>query len=141
MWVAVKLFNLLRHYFFTDKMKAIICVALACVALAAAFPQKEGGAYTNEAISQARNTFLIPKDAEIQKVSNNYIQINLIHPNNFFSIYYIGSRRNRNRSLRKHSRQSKNQLVRDLGWPIPTRGSQQPPDSNRSSWTQLETQF
>ncbi|XP_019881824.1 uncharacterized protein LOC109609572 [Aethina tumida] len=49
-------------------MKAIICVALACVALAAAFPQKEGGAYTNEAISQARNTFLIPKDAEIQKV-------------------------------------------------------------------------
>lgn len=39
------------------------------VALTAAFPQKEGGAYTQEAIKQAQNTQLIPKDAQIQKVS------------------------------------------------------------------------
>ncbi|RZC40185.1 hypothetical protein BDFB_008179 [Asbolus verrucosus] len=48
------------------KMK--IVVTLALVAVAVAFPQKEGGAYTNEAIRQAQNTFLIPKDAQIQKV-------------------------------------------------------------------------
>jgi hypothetical protein len=46
-----------------------IIVVLAVVAVCAAFPQKEGGAYTNEAIKQAQNTFLIPKDAQIQKVS------------------------------------------------------------------------
>lgn len=44
------------------------CVFLAIVAVAVAFPQKEGSAYTNEAIKQAQNTFLIPKDAQIQKV-------------------------------------------------------------------------
>ncbi|KAJ8917624.1 hypothetical protein NQ315_000107 [Exocentrus adspersus] len=49
-------------------MKAILCTLLALVAIAFAFPQKEGGAYTNEAIRQAQNTFLIPKDAQIQKV-------------------------------------------------------------------------
>ncbi|KAJ8939769.1 hypothetical protein NQ318_023343 [Aromia moschata] len=49
-------------------MKAIICIVLAAVTIAAAFPQKEGSAYTNEAIRQAQNTFLIPKDAQIQKV-------------------------------------------------------------------------
>lgn len=56
---------------YTDpEMKAaiIVCVALALVACAVAYPQKEGGAYTNEAIRQAQNTFLIPKDAQIQKV-------------------------------------------------------------------------
>ncbi|KAG5892711.1 hypothetical protein JTB14_002836 [Gonioctena quinquepunctata] len=50
------------------KMKAIICVAFLLVSLAAAFPQKEGSAYTQEAIRQAQNTLLIPKDAQIQKV-------------------------------------------------------------------------
>ncbi|XP_018562241.1 uncharacterized protein LOC108904250 [Anoplophora glabripennis] len=49
-------------------MKAIVCTLLVLVAVASAFPQKEGGAYTNEAIRQAQNTFLIPKDAQIQKV-------------------------------------------------------------------------
>ncbi|CAH0555491.1 unnamed protein product [Brassicogethes aeneus] len=48
-------------------MKYFVCI-LALAAVAAAFPQKEGGAYTNEAIKQAQNTFLIPKDAQIQKV-------------------------------------------------------------------------
>ncbi|XP_066253084.1 uncharacterized protein [Euwallacea similis] len=43
-------------------------ISLALVALASALPQKEGSAYTNEAIRQAQQTFLIPKDAQIQKV-------------------------------------------------------------------------
>ncbi|XP_077282954.1 uncharacterized protein LOC143908967 [Arctopsyche grandis] len=41
---------------------------LAFVALAAAYPQREGAAFSNEAIKQAQSTFLIPKDAEIQRV-------------------------------------------------------------------------
>ncbi|XP_017773115.1 PREDICTED: uncharacterized protein LOC108560176 [Nicrophorus vespilloides] len=50
-------------------MQRAICIAfLALIALASAYPQKEGGVYTNEAIRQAQNTFLIPKDAQIQKV-------------------------------------------------------------------------
>ncbi|XP_044754499.1 uncharacterized protein LOC123313612 [Coccinella septempunctata] len=49
-------------------MKAALCLLLGIVAVALAFPQKEGGAYTNEAIRQAQNTQLIPKDAQIQKV-------------------------------------------------------------------------
>ncbi|CAG9832072.1 unnamed protein product [Diabrotica balteata] len=47
-------------------MKFFIC--LAFIGFVAAFPQKEGSAYTQEAIRQAQNTFLIPKDAQIQKV-------------------------------------------------------------------------
>ncbi|EDV32414.1 uncharacterized protein Dana_GF15826 [Drosophila ananassae] len=31
-------------------------------------PQREGAAYTNEAIRQAQQTLLIPKDAQIQNV-------------------------------------------------------------------------
>jgi hypothetical protein len=38
------------------------------VAAVAAAPQREGAAFTKEAIKQAQSTFLIPKDAEIQKV-------------------------------------------------------------------------
>ncbi|XP_049867132.1 uncharacterized protein LOC126367588 [Pectinophora gossypiella] len=45
----------------------VLCV-LAVVAAATAAPQREGGAFTNEAIKQAQNTLLIPKDAQIQKV-------------------------------------------------------------------------
>lgn len=41
---------------------------LVAVAAAAAAPQREGAAFSNEAIKQAQNTFLIPKDAQIQKV-------------------------------------------------------------------------
>lgn len=48
-------------------MKIVVFLALATFCVA--FPQKEGSAYTNEAIKQAQNTFLIPKDAQIQKVS------------------------------------------------------------------------
>ncbi|XP_014362246.1 uncharacterized protein LOC106713869 [Papilio machaon] len=43
-------------------------MALALVAAARGAPQREGAAFTKEAIKQAQNTFLIPKDAEIQKV-------------------------------------------------------------------------
>lgn len=49
-------------------MKSMVIVVLAFVALAAAAPQREGAAFTKEAIKQAQSTFLIPKDAEIQKV-------------------------------------------------------------------------
>lgn len=47
-------------------------VVLAMVGLACASPvsqaEKEGAFFTNEAIRQAQNTYLIPKDATIQKV-------------------------------------------------------------------------
>nr|XP_012226901.1 PREDICTED: uncharacterized protein LOC105674859 isoform X2 [Linepithema humile] len=46
-------------------------VALATLLLAgviAAYPQKDGQIFSNEAIRQAQNTYLIPKDATIQKV-------------------------------------------------------------------------
>ncbi|VEN61562.1 unnamed protein product [Callosobruchus maculatus] len=46
----------------------LLLLGLALVGCAVAFPQKEGSAYTQEAIRQAQNTFLIPKDAQIQKV-------------------------------------------------------------------------
>lgn len=48
-------------------MKAVFCLVFA-IGCAVAYPQREGAAYTNEAIRQAQNTYLIPKDAQIQKV-------------------------------------------------------------------------
>ena len=44
-----------------------LCLLVVVAAVAAA-PQREGAIYTNEAIKQAQNTHLIPKDAVIQKV-------------------------------------------------------------------------
>lgn len=52
-------------------MKSVVLCVLVLVAAAAAAPQREGAAYTREAIKQAQNTHLIPKDAEIQKVRGN----------------------------------------------------------------------
>lgn len=52
-------------------MKVFICMVVL-VAVAVALPQKEGNAYTQEAIKQAQNTQLIPKDAQIQKVGYYY---------------------------------------------------------------------
>lgn len=50
-------------------MKFLICL-LAVVAVAVARPQqREGEQFTNEAIQQAQNSFLIPRDAQIQGVS------------------------------------------------------------------------
>lgn len=48
-------------------MKVVICL-LVCVTIASAFPQREGAQFSNEAIRQAQQTHLIPKNAEIQKV-------------------------------------------------------------------------
>ncbi|XP_013139338.1 PREDICTED: uncharacterized protein LOC106103962 [Papilio polytes] len=45
-----------------------LVVLVALVSMARGAPQREGAAFTKEAIKQAQNTFLIPKDAEIQKV-------------------------------------------------------------------------
>lgn len=45
----------------------LFCLLVALAAVAAA-PQREGAAYTKEAIKQAQNTHLIPHDAVIQKV-------------------------------------------------------------------------
>ncbi|XP_025837353.1 uncharacterized protein LOC108745229 isoform X1 [Agrilus planipennis] len=50
------------------KMRVALCFGLFFLAVVSAFPQKEGGSYTNEAIRQAQNSRLIPKDAQIQKV-------------------------------------------------------------------------
>ncbi|KAL0893470.1 hypothetical protein ABMA27_013672 [Loxostege sticticalis] len=49
-------------------MQSYVVCLLVAVAVVAAAPQREGAAFTKEAIKQAQNTFLIPKDAEIQKV-------------------------------------------------------------------------
>ncbi|KAG6457259.1 uncharacterized protein LOC115448067 [Manduca sexta] len=49
-------------------MQTSVLCFLVVVAAVAAAPQREGAAYTNEAIKQAQNTHLIPKDAVIQKV-------------------------------------------------------------------------
>ncbi|XP_075150104.1 uncharacterized protein LOC142224208 [Haematobia irritans] len=48
----------------------LVCLSVLAIAvLAIAMPQqREGAAYTNEAIRQAQQTFLIPKDAQIQNV-------------------------------------------------------------------------
>lgn len=46
----------------------VLAAVLGVVAIATAYPQKEGQIFSNEAIKQAQNTFLIPKDATIQKV-------------------------------------------------------------------------
>lgn len=48
-------------------MKFLVCL-FVLVTVCSAYPQGEGAAFTNEAIAQAQNTFLIPKDAEIQNV-------------------------------------------------------------------------
>lgn len=51
-------------------MKALICFA-ALVAIAVAYPQtREGAAYSSEAIRQAQNSQLIPRDAQIQNVDS-----------------------------------------------------------------------
>ena len=52
------------------KSVAVFFMVLALiVAFVSAMPQqREGAAYTNEAIRQAQQTFLIPKDAQIQNV-------------------------------------------------------------------------
>ncbi|KAJ0180211.1 hypothetical protein K1T71_003615 [Dendrolimus kikuchii] len=49
-------------------MQSYVLCLLVVVAAASAAPQREGAIYSNEAIKQAQNTQLIPKDAEIQKV-------------------------------------------------------------------------
>ncbi|XP_044733205.1 uncharacterized protein LOC123295810 [Chrysoperla carnea] len=49
-------------------MKLAVLVLLGIVAVSLARPQKDGAVYSKEAIRQAQNTYLIPKDAEIQKV-------------------------------------------------------------------------
>jgi hypothetical protein len=46
---------------------AVLAMLLLTVA-ASAYPQKDGQIFSNEAIRQAQNTYLIPKDATIQKV-------------------------------------------------------------------------
>lgn len=58
----------MNNFIFSEIMKSL-CIVAALLAVAVAFPQKEGNAYTNEAIRQAQQSFLIPKDAQIQKVS------------------------------------------------------------------------
>lgn len=49
-------------------MKVAVALLAVFLSLATGFPQKEGNAYTQEAIRQAQQTQLIPKDAQIQKV-------------------------------------------------------------------------
>lgn len=48
-------------------MKYLICL-FAVVAIAVAFPQREGQAFTQDAIKQAQDSSLIPRDAQIQNV-------------------------------------------------------------------------
>ncbi|XP_037927257.1 uncharacterized protein LOC119661877 [Teleopsis dalmanni] len=50
------------------KTIALLCLLGAILVSVQGRPQREGAAYTNEAIRQAQQTFLIPKDAQIQNV-------------------------------------------------------------------------
>lgn len=59
----------IRDAIVAGTMKSVSCLVLALAVVAVCGgPQREGAAFTKEAIKQAQNTFLIPKDAEIQKV-------------------------------------------------------------------------
>lgn len=53
-------------------MKVVLCL-IVCASIAAAIPVPQGGEdgakFANEAITQAQNSLLIPKDAIIQNVS------------------------------------------------------------------------
>lgn len=49
-------------------MKYLVCLC-ALIVVAVAFPQREGQQFTNEAIRQAQDSYLIPRDAQIQNVS------------------------------------------------------------------------
>ncbi|CAH2238783.1 uncharacterized protein LOC120624672 [Pararge aegeria] len=49
-------------------MRSVVLCLVLVAAVAAAPPQREGAVYSKEAIKQAQSTFLIPKDAVIQKV-------------------------------------------------------------------------
>lgn len=60
-------------------MKLTVLVLLGIVAFSLARPQKDGAVYSKEAIRQAQNTYLIPKDAEIQKVGRKYFFINFVN--------------------------------------------------------------
>lgn len=51
----------------TSKMKVALCL-FACLSVALAFPQKEGAAFSNDAIRQAQTSSLIPQDAKIENV-------------------------------------------------------------------------
>ncbi|CRL03644.1 CLUMA_CG016377, isoform A [Clunio marinus] len=48
-------------------MKVVFCL-LVCLSIAFAMPQKEGAAFSNDAIRQAQNSALIPQGATIQNV-------------------------------------------------------------------------
>ncbi|XP_068968592.1 uncharacterized protein [Bombus flavifrons] len=50
------------------KVHFTLFATILIVGVAMAFPQKDGQIFSNEAIKQAQNTYLIPKDATIQKV-------------------------------------------------------------------------
>ncbi|XP_032686787.1 uncharacterized protein LOC116851460 [Odontomachus brunneus] len=50
------------------RLHAIALGALLVAGIVSAYPQKDGQIFSNEAIRQAQNTYLIPKDATIQKV-------------------------------------------------------------------------
>ena len=47
-------------------MKYLICL---CVFVVVAYAANEGSQFTNEAIRQAQDSYLIPRDAQIQNVS------------------------------------------------------------------------
>lgn len=49
-------------------MKVVICL-FACLSIALAMPQREGSAFTNDAIRQAQSSALIPQGAKIENVS------------------------------------------------------------------------
>ncbi|XP_012244195.1 uncharacterized protein LOC100748735 [Bombus impatiens] len=50
------------------KIHFTLLATILIVGVTMAFPQKDGQIFSNEAIKQAQNTYLIPKDATIQKV-------------------------------------------------------------------------
>ncbi|XP_024884884.1 uncharacterized protein LOC112463000 [Temnothorax curvispinosus] len=58
--IVKRIFNMGFH--------TVVLATLLLVGVITAYPQKDGQIFSNEAIRQAQNTYLIPKDATIQKV-------------------------------------------------------------------------
>lgn len=57
-------------------MKVVICL-FVCLSVALAMPQKEGSAFTQDAIKQAQTSLLIPSGAKIENVSKILLTINI----------------------------------------------------------------
>lgn len=110
----------------------------ALIAVAVAFPQREGQQFTNEAIRQAQDSYLIPRDAQIQNVNWDKF---LMHIFGLLMFFMTGPRGHWTGRIRIDSRQSTHQFIRNFGRSSTLRGRQQFARQNRRNWSQLNNTF